>query len=334
MIRKGEILGELADPAEFFDRPETPEGMAKLRRATALIQAVIEANLHEGEPPVAQREAKKTTVDPSKPHIHTNSGDGRPPGWDNEMNGVHIRDAGGNVPNKRGVMPNIHVWDEEGNVPDKYGCIPVSRLSDQPEEEEAEDYGPKTAAMPDNTVYPLSKMEELLDIGSLPNHLKERAWAMLKKRVKAFGFDGRLGHVDAKAPIRTVDGQQPIAVPMYNSSPEKQRVIDEQLEKRFEQGVIEPSISPWSAPVVIAYHNGKPRFCVDYHKLNAVMIADEFPIPRQSEILSSLSGAQVLSGLDALAGFNQMEINKSDVEKTAFRTHRGLAQFLQMPFRL
>jgi hypothetical protein len=121
---------------------------------------------------------------------------------------------------------------------------------------------------------------------------------------------------------------------MYSSSPEKRRVIDEQLEKWFEQGVIEPSVSPWSAPVVIAYRNGKPRFCVDYRKLNAVTIADEFPIPRQSEILQSLSGSSVLSSLDALAGFNQIKMDPKDVEKTAFRTHRGLSQFKRMPFGL
>jgi hypothetical protein len=121
---------------------------------------------------------------------------------------------------------------------------------------------------------------------------------------------------------------------MYSSSPEKKRVIDAQLEKWYEQGVIEPSLSPWSAPVVIAYRNGKPRFCVDYRKLNAATIADEFPLPRQSEILQSLSGAQVLSSLDALSGFNQLEMAPEDVEKTAFRTHRGLAQFRRMPFGL
>lgn len=121
---------------------------------------------------------------------------------------------------------------------------------------------------------------------------------------------------------------------MYGSSPEKRRVIDAQLDKWFEQGVIEPSVSPWSAPVVIAYRNGKPRFCVDYRKLNAVTITDEFPIPRQAEILSSLSGAQVLSSLDALSGFTQLEVAEEDIEKTAFRTHRGLAQFKRMSFGL
>lgn len=202
------------------------------------------------------------------------------------------------------------------------------------EREEPELYGPKTAEMADSTTYPSSKMKEFLDVGSLPENLQEKAWEMLKKRQKAFSFDGRLGHHPSKVHIRTAEGQVPIAVPMYGSSPAKRVVINEQLDKWFEQDVIEPSKSPWSAPVVIAYRNGKPRFCVDYRKLNAVTTPDEFPIPRQSEILSSLSGAQVLSSLDALSGFTQLEMSEEDVEKTAFRTHRGLFQFKRMPFGL
>ena len=188
--------------------------------------------------------------------------------------------------------------------------------------------------MPDLTEYPSARMEEFLDVGSLPDNLKYDAWRMLKCRVKAFGFDGHLGHLPTKVHIRTQDGQVPISVPMYGSSLEKRRFMDVQIDTWFEQGVIEPSVSPWSAPVVIAYRNGKPRFCIDYRKLNAVTTPDEFPIPRQSEILQLLSGAQVLSSLDALSGFTQLELDLDDVEKTAFRTHRGLFQFRRMPFGL
>lgn len=86
--------------------------------------------------------------------------------------------------------------------------------------------------------------------------------------------------------------------------------------------------------MVIAYRNGKPQFCIDYRKLNAVTTPDEFPIPCQSEILSSLSGTQVLSSLDALSGFTRLEMSEEDIEKTAFRMHRGLFQFKRMPVGL
>ena len=263
-IRKGEVIGSLHDPKEFFETPDSAERADTLRRHATAITAIIAAQMQADTP-----------TDATTP-----------------------------------TVPSQQVPDEEEN------------------------YGPKTAAMPDLTDYPSARMEELIDVGTLPDHLRSQAWTMLRKRQKAFGFDGRLGHLPTKVHIRTVDGQVPIAVPMYGSSPEKRRVMDEQMDKWFEQDVIEPSISPWSAPVVIAYRNGKPRFCVDYRKLNACTIPDEFPIPRQSEILSSLSGAQVLSSLDALSGFTQLELHEDDIEKTAFRTHRGLFQFKRMPFGL
>ena len=95
------------------------------------------------------------------------------------------------------------------------------RDDSQEEHSEAEQFGPKTAELPDTSTYPSHKMEEYLDVGSLPENLKEKAWEMLRKRQKAFGFDGRLGHHPAKVHIRTEEGQVPIAVPMYGSSPAK-----------------------------------------------------------------------------------------------------------------
>jgi len=262
-VRKGEVIGVLEDPAEFFETPVSPERKEILTKHAAAMATIIKMQLSSNEIP-----------------------------QDSNPNQTHGDPA------------------------------------------EQEDYGPKTVAMPYSTVYPSSQMESLIDVGSLLDHLKEKAWEMLQRRQKVFGFDGRLRHLPTKVHIHTVDGQVPIAVPMYGSSPEKRRIMDEQIDKWFEQGVIEPSISPWSAPVVIAYRNGKPRFCIDYRKLNAATTPDEFPIPRQAEILSSLSGAQVLSSLDALSGFTQLELDPNDVEKTACQTHRGLFQFRRMPFGL
>lgn len=211
----------------------------------------------------------------------------------------------------------------------------AKRESERTRESDAdEEGGPKTAAVPEVTDYSSEDLEKILDVGEIPENLKPRVWEMLRRRQGAFAFDGRLGHFDAKVKIRTQEGVEPISVPMYGSSPAKRRVIEEQLDKWFAQGVIEPSESPWGAPVVIVYRNGKARFCVDYRKLNAVTIPDEFPLPRQSKILAALSGAQVLSSLDALSGFTQLELDEKDVEKTAFRTHRGLFQFKRMPFGL
>ena len=136
---------------------------------------------------------------------------------------------------------NAEQWREMAGKAEALAAIITTASEDKVVE--AEDYGPKTAAMPDPTIYPSSQMKELLDVGSLPKHLQERAWQMLSEHEKAFGFDSRLGHYPSKVHIRTVDGQVPISVPMYGSSPAKRQVIDEQIDKWFKQGVIEPSRS-------------------------------------------------------------------------------------------
>jgi hypothetical protein len=109
-------------------------------------------------------------------------------------------------------------------------------------------------------------------------------------------------------------------------------VIDTQIDKWLKLGVIEPSKSPWEFPVVIVFRNGKPRFCVDYRQLNTCIKYNEYPLPRQTNILNALTGAQWLSTFDALSGFNQMEIKEEDREKTAFRSHKGFHQFICIPF--
>ena len=75
------------------------------------------------------------------------------------------------------------------------------------------------------------------------------------------------------------------------------------MDKWIQLGVIKPSKSPWAAPAFIVYQNGKPRMVVDYRKLNEVAISDEFPLPKQEDILQALVGCQWLSTLDALARF-------------------------------
>lgn len=191
-----------------------------------------------------------------------------------------------------------------------------SELGDNEEEEEV--FEPKLAKVPDPKVLSSEGIRKHLDVDKLPEEQSQQVWEILEKHQEAFAFDGRIGKYPAKVPILTKPGVEPFSLPMYHASPEKRKVIDTQIDTWFEQGIIEESVSPWAAPVVIVYRNGKPRFCVDYRKLNAVTIPDEFPIPRQSDILATLAGAQFISTLDALSGFQQMGLKEEDIPKSAF----------------
>jgi hypothetical protein len=57
---------------------------------------------------------------------------------------------------------------------------------------------------------------------------------------------------------------------------------------------------------------------VGYRRLDVHTIPDEFPIPRQTETIQALSGAQVLSSFNTIAGFTQLEMCKEAKERTAF----------------
>ncbi len=195
--------------------------------------------------------------------------------------------------------------------------------------------GPKMVEVPETETLPSARMDDLLDISpEAPPELHWKLRELVGCYQEAFGFDNCLGNPQVEVKIDVVLGTHPISQPMYGASSQKREIINMQINKWLEQDIIEPSKSPWVAPVVIIYRNSKPQFCVDYRKLNAGMIPDEFPIPHQTEILQALSGAQVLTMLDAIAGFNQLSITSEDQEKTGFRSHRGLHQFKQLPFSL
>ena len=192
--------------------------------------------------------------------------------------------------------------------------------------------GPKTAEVPEESSPESTLLQELDISANLSSEQAQKIQNILIKHKKVFGLDGCLGNYAEEVRIPLNLDTKPISIPPFHASPANREVTDKQMESWLSLGVIEPSQSPWGALVFIAYRNGKPRMVIDLRRLNEKVVPDEFPLPRQDEILQSLEGSQYLSTLDALAGFTQLSIAPDDREKLAFRCHRGLFQFKRMPF--
>ena len=102
------------------------------------------------------------------------------------------------------------------------------------------------------------------------------------------------------------------------------------------QKIIEPSDSPWSAPVcLVKKKDGTCRFCVDFRALNNVTQKDAYPLPRIDTTLENLAGSRWFCTLDLVSGYWQIKMSESSKNKTSFATpHRGLFRFNVMPFGL
>ncbi len=199
---------------------------------------------------------------------------------------------------------------------------PLAAEGAEPTDTEHLGRGPKTADPGPDQIYPSAKLREVIDVDpSLEATQRESLYKVVEQNQAAFGFDGRLGHLKSEVHIELLPGTKPISMAPYYASPAKREAIDKQIDLWLSQGVIEESRSPWGAPVIIVYRNSKPRVCIDFRRLNKATVADQHPIPKQTDILQALSGAQYLSVFDALSGFTQLEFDEVSRPITAIRTH-------------
>ena len=115
----------------------------------------------------------------------------------------------------------------------------------------------------------------------------------------------------------------------------EREILKKEVQKMLEADVIEASNSAWSSPVVlIPKKDGSKRFCVDYRKLNAITITENWPVPRIQDILDRLGESTWFTTVDLASGYWQVAIEQTSRHKTAFSTPDGHYQFKKMPFGL
>lgn len=136
-------------------------------------------------------------------------------------------------------------------------------------------------------------------------------------------FSGNPGCIqEYECQIRVIAGE-PVYQRPYHIPITKLYKVDQEIQRMLQLGVIEPSDSPWSSPIVsIKKKNGEIRICLDARQINKRIIPDRECPMNIEEILLKFQGTKYLSTIDLTAGYWQCPLKKENREITAF-LHRG-----------
>ena len=121
---------------------------------------------------------------------------------------------------------------------------------------------------------------------------------------------------------------QPRVVPQS-----KKKDIYDQIDRMLNDGIIQPSDSPYSSALVpVMKKDGSVRMCVDYRNLNSKIIPKSYPIPRQEDLFADLSGAEVFTVLDLSSANWYIALRDEDRPKTAFVLPGAKYEWTVTPF--
>lgn len=92
--------------------------------------------------------------------------------------------------------------------------------------------------------------------------------------------------------------------PPYWASPVRRAVIRREIGNVRVAGVIEPTNTDWSSPIVFELKKyGSLRFFKDYRRLSAITIRHVYTIMHIDDSLESLGGMKIISTLDCNSGY-------------------------------
>jgi hypothetical protein len=135
----------------------------------------------------------------------------------------------------------------------------------------------------------LKSWRDTVDLGHLPIEFQERVRKLLSKHQEM--WSGKLGHINAlRHHIPTIGA--PVVTQPYRAGPSAREDIDREVNRMLNEKVIKPSSGEWASPVeLIPKPDGTVRFCVDYRRVNALTIKDQYALPRMEDCSDTLGEA-------------------------------------------
>ncbi|XP_037526427.1 uncharacterized protein LOC119403570 [Rhipicephalus sanguineus] len=125
----------------------------------------------------------------------------------------------------------------------------------------------------------------------------------------------------------------PVHVKQYPLPFATREGVEKEVREMEKLGIIEKSESPYNSPVILVKKpDGTNRLCIDFRRLNNVLVADSEPMTRTDAVFATVANKKYFSKLDFVKGYWQIPLTEESKAKTAFSTTSGLYQFRYMPF--
>ena len=92
---------------------------------------------------------------------------------------------------------------------------------------------------------------------------------------------------------------KPIKQTAYRTNCYHRKEIEKQVEEMLQNGIIEPSVSPWASPVVLIRKADKTlRICIEYRSLNKITIKESYPLSSTQDTVDTLYGNNLFTTLN------------------------------------
>jgi hypothetical protein len=177
--------------------------------------------------------------------------------------------------------------------------------------------------------------DELIVGQKMTNLERKRLFEVIKKEEATFKeklTEEIRSDILPKYHMKLKEDAIPHIAAMGRLSPDKEELLEKEIQDLLARGLIEFSDGTWRARVVLVKKkDGKWRRCIDYRVLNEMTIADSYPMTRIDETLDQLGKAKYFSKLDMVEGYYQIPLQEDSKPYTGFATRSGFYQWKYLP---